>query len=219
MIELFAFEADNCAYTTYENSVQAAVNATRSLGILTTEGVLSEAFARGLPLNEIFESVAPDTDTDLVIERFYDYDSDQDYKDIKLFPKVSDILRDLRLGGIGLALVTKRDRESTEELMSKTGLDRLISCVVTSSDIDPNDNFADAIMKATYDQNVSGLNTAFMGPTPGDIVAGGVAGVATTIGFDRVFGNTEKLLKAGADRVLTHWGFLPELIAQINRDD
>jgi phosphoglycolate phosphatase-like HAD superfamily hydrolase len=115
------------------------------------------------------------------------------------FPGIRDVLLDLRAWGAKTGIVTGKGPGSAAISMRATSLADLVGFVETGSPA--GDVKAGAMSRILSAAGVSGGDAAYVGDSPGDMVAARVAGVLPIGAAWTPTADAERLREAGADRV------------------
>lgn len=154
----------------------------------TTEEVI-----RALVKNE---AVSMDT----LLER-HDALRNKSLERVQLYPGVGELLSILRRVGTRLAAVTSDDSRSIATLET-IGIKHYFDIVVTADHVQNLKPHPEGVLRALDHLAVDAADTALVGDTIHDIVAGREARLAKTIAVTHGFGSSEDLKKAGATHLI-----------------
>ena len=121
-------------------------------------------------------------------------------KHFLIIPGVKEMLGSLH-GHYPLAVVSARDRASTQRFLDQFGLSPYFQVIVTAQTAEHTKPFPDPVFHAAKVMNVPPEACLMVGDTTVDIRAGRKAG-AQTVGVLCGFGEQEELLRHGADMIL-----------------
>ncbi len=182
--------------------------------------ILREYLAKGLSLRQILQNIFPgpiDNETYAacrtdIINRFKEAELDE----VKPFPGAEELLGHLQQKGIKIGVATGRVSSCEDEWIrfARLGLDRYISAIVTSKEVQNRKPAPDVIIECARKLNVPPENCIAIGDTVSDIIAARRAGsmvAAVTTGHE----DEELLLKEGPD-ILFH--SLSDLIVYLERN-
>ena len=126
--------------------------------------------------------------------------SKKETKPFQLVPGTREMLESLSLR-YPLAVVSARDRRSTQEFLDQFNLTPYFKCLATDQTCEHTKPFPDPIIWAAKKMGVATEACLMVGDTPVDIRAGKAAG-AQTVGVLCGFGEEAELRQHGADMIL-----------------
>lgn len=205
MIKFFGFDGDGCLYDTRSLACEATLLAAQHLGGEASHSTISSAFSSGLSLGEIFSIAAPEADPAEMVRQFYRFDEILGYDRVKLYPFARKTLHEIGKLGIARALITNRNRISTENLLGHLKIATEIDYIVTSDDVEqhkPDPEGINSILKLI---SVNPLQSSYIGDTAGDMLTGIRAQLGLVLGFTQGFSSSNDLLHAGAHKTVDSW--------------
>ncbi|GEM_PF-3270163 len=188
ILKVFVADGDGALYDTVEQATTALHTAAQELNETTSRDTIIKMFSQGLPLHDIFASVAPNHSPKLTEELFYRFDAEIGYDEVVLFPGMKTVLAhlheepDLKIG-----ILTNRARPSTLTILEHVGLLNsgfgiTNETVVTPSEIVPAKPNPAGLASLVLRLDGSADTTVMYGDTGGDIKTGADNG-SETIGF------------------------------------
>lgn len=216
--KLLCADGDGTLYDTRQHLTDAMVASMDDLGVIITAGEAHRAIAEGIGLHAACIALAPDLDPLAVEERFYYYDEELGYDNIRPYNGLYDMIDSLRGRRMEIAIVTNRTRVSTLKILAHLGLSRHIdindSLIFAPTETMQPKPAPDQVLAAAKMANNALSEVVVMGDSAGDIKAGKAAGVGATIGFTDGLGTVEDLKNAGADYMISNlWQVSKALIS------
>ena len=151
------------------------------------------ALKRSANLLDVFRKVFPPQTDETLIEKcrkeILELFMKAEVEEVKLFPGVRELFRNLRDRGIRIGVATGRTSlpEKEWERFKRYGLDALIDSIVTSKEVEKRKPAPDAILECANRLNIPTENCLVVGDTEADILASRSAGaiaVAVSTGED-----------------------------------
>jgi len=154
---------------------------------------LIDAMKRSANLLEVFRKVFPPQTDETLIERcrkeILELFMKAEVDEVKLFPGVRELFKNLRDKGIRIGVATGRTSlpEKEWDRFKRYGLDGFIDSIVTSREVEKRKPAPDAILECANRLKVPIANCLVVGDTEADIIASKTAGslaVAVSTGED-----------------------------------
>src|SRR4051794_27768044 len=139
-------------------------------------------------------------------------------EEVRAFPGVADMLRELRDAGVAIAVVTSKARGRYDLDAGRAGLAGLVDVAVCSEDTEAHKPDPAPVLHAPDALGVAGGRAGMTGDTPVDIAAGAGAG-ATALGVAWGASGAQPLLDAGASAIAHDAAELTGLLLQRDRRD
>ena len=182
---------------------------------------LRNLLAKGLSLRQIlqkvFASPIDDATYSMCREKILSLFRAAELEKVKSFPGTEELFRYLMVAGIKVGIATGRTSSVEDETLrfKKLGLDRYISAIVTSQEVEHRKPAPDAIIECAKRMGVLIDDCIVVGDTESDIIAAKSAG-AIAVGVTTGHEDEEVLLRARPETVLKS---MDELLSYLKKGD
>lgn len=202
------FDTRNLVYQTYNHALTA-----HGQPAPKDEDV---ALLVGRKVHEGYAILAPDVDTDQLVETHRDF-QDKNLHLIAPYEGLAQMLDRLKTAAIKIALFTARGPNSVNFALKTFKVIDYFDAIVTIDDVKQPKPHPEGLLLALKQLGVKPADAVMLGDSKFDMEAGKRAKVATTIGLTHGFGTIEDLKKAGADYIVDSlYEISPILIGKID---
>ena len=144
----------------------------------------------GTPLREQLKEWAHDPDLfEGLVNTYREYNHANHDLRVTAYPGVPEMLDELRVGEVGMAVVTSKMRRGAERGLKLVGLLEYVDVLICADDVSMPKPDPEPVLQALSALGVEPADTAFVGDSVHDMMAGRAAGVATAAAlwgpFDR----------------------------------
>jgi len=170
------FDLDGTLVDSFALIVEAFRHACRT--VLGREATREEVLAHwGKPLRARFAPLGPDR-VELLLQAYTRYYTANLHR-VRPFPRVPEMLAELRRRGIRIGVVTSKRGSTTEDTLQGAGLRPLVDAVTTADDVRDPKPAPDPILLALHRFRALPKDAWMVGDGPFDVEAGRAAGVRT----------------------------------------
>jgi pyrophosphatase PpaX len=165
----------------------------------------------GRKIHEGYAVLAPDVDTDKLVEAHRDF-QDKNLHLIAPYKGLAAMLGKLKAAGIKIGLFTARGPNSVNYALKTFKVADYFESIVTIEDVKQPKPHPEGLLLVLRQLGEKPANAVMLGDSVFDIEAGKRAKVGMTIGLTHGFGTRQDLEKAGADHIVDSLAEIPPLL-------